>query len=73
LFEPPKASQLATNAHAADIFREDKDEEPEVDATADDKEQIERVSDETVGAVSELPSKNPAGGLPSVAAAATAA
>jgi hypothetical protein len=73
LFEPPEASQLATDAHAADIFGEDEDEEPEVDATADDEEQIERVGDETVGAVSELPGENPAGGLPGVAAAATAA
>ena len=73
LFEPPEASQLATDTHAADILWEDEDEEPEVDATADDEEQIERVGDKTVGAVSELPGENPAGGLPGVAAAATAA
>ena len=73
MFEPPEASQLATDTHAADILWEDEDEEPEVDATADDEEQIERVGEETVGAVSEPPADNPARGSPGVAAAATAA
>ena len=74
LFEPAQASQLATDAHAADILGEDEDEEPEIDATADDNEQVEGGGGvETRGAVSELPAENPAGGSPSVAAAATAA
>ena len=73
LFEPPEASQLVTDAHAADILGEDEDEELEVNATADDEEQIECVREETGGAVSERPAENPAGGSPGVAAAATAA
>lgn len=55
LFEPPKASQLATNVHAANILGEDEDEELEVDGTADDEEPIEPAEEETMGAVSESP------------------
>ncbi|KAF2628501.1 hypothetical protein BU25DRAFT_447962 [Macroventuria anomochaeta] len=73
LFEPPEASQLAVDAHAVDILGEDEDEVLEVNATADDEEQIEPVGEETVGAVSKPPAENSARSSPGVAAAATAA